>query len=93
MKQLDLFIKSNIDCECGYINHSLTDHDYKENLIKLEKIKNIITETGLDLSDNYYFFHKKLDFSCNAWDMENKEYLIMRNKFNDKLKELYLPLI
>jgi hypothetical protein len=92
MKQLELFILSDEPCRCDLVNHSLTEHDYRENLIKLEKIKDMILNTGFDLSSNYYYFHNKLNLDCNAWKENNIPYLTMRSSFRDELKKIYIPL-
>ena len=86
-KQLNLFIESDIECLCAKTNHALTQTEYDECLNKLIKIKDIIRNTGWDLSSLYYFYHDKVDALCNAWDVKNKKYLSMRSLFHSKYEE------
>lgn len=90
-KQLDLFIKSNIKCKCKN-PHALTAYEFEDAIRRAERIKNLITQHGWNLSRNYYHCMNKLDSSCNAWNVDNSPYLILRADYQDRVNKISIPI-
>jgi len=88
--QLELFIKSNIKCKCQN-PHALTDHEYEDTIRRVTRIKKLIIQHGWDLSRNYHHYMNKLDSSCNAWNVDNSPYLILRADYQDRVNEISIP--
>jgi hypothetical protein len=91
-RQLDLFIKSDKKCTCKS-KHALTADEFDFCLDQAQKLKRLILDHGWELSKNYFFYMDKLDNSCNAWNPENSDYLILRAGYQEKTEEAKIPLI
>ena len=89
--QLDMFIKTDIPCKCK-VKHIFTEYEAKDTINTLNRIKNLITEMGWELSVNYHHHLGKLDNSCNAWNTENTQYLILRAELQESLASVTIPL-
>jgi len=90
--QTDLFIKSEIECKCNS-KHALTAHEFQFCVDQAKRLKELILSHGWDLQYNYHFYMNKLDGSCNAWQTENAPYLILRAEYQDKAKEVKIPIL
>jgi len=88
--QLDLFIKSDIKCKCTN-KHALTAYEFEDAIKRVERISKLITQHGWDLARNYHHYMNKLDSSCNAWDVNNSPYLILRADYQDRVQEISIP--
>jgi hypothetical protein len=90
--QEDLFIKSYIPCKCGVVNHALQETEMKASLKKAIRIKKLILDHGWGLNINYYYHMDKLNGHCNAWNVTNSPYLIMRAGYQEEINETDIPL-
>ena len=93
MQQLELFVMSDLPCECPTANHILTVYETIDCLNHVERIKNLIVDNGFQLSFNYFEALNKVNEVCTAWKPENAIYLGMRSQFHKRMKEVTLPLL
>lgn len=91
-EQRELFVKSDIPCNCKKIDHAVTEYEFREAIFFLKKLKGLILTHGWDLSDNYYHHYFKINQGCNAWDSDNVEYLVFRSSFHKDMKTIEIPL-
>jgi len=89
--QQDLFIESNIDCECE-VNHALTRTEFENALKQANRIKKLILDHGWNLSKNYYHYMDKVNNNCNAWSLKNSPYLVLRSLYQEEVKTIAIPL-
>ena len=89
--QLDLFIKSDKQCKCNS-KHALTAHEFDFCLSQMQRIKKLILDHGWNLSHNYFYYMDKLDNTCNAWDPDNSDYLILRANYQEKTEKTKIRL-
>ena len=91
-KQGDLFIQSDIPCNCEKTKHAHTEIEFETHINQIQRIKQLVLDNGWDLSYIYYRYLDPLNYDCNAWDIENNKYLAMRGKFTKKVEKETIPL-
>jgi len=91
-KQGDLFIQSDIPCNCAKTKHAHTETEFITHIDQIQRIKQLVLDNGWDLSYIYYRYLDPLNYDCNAWDIENNKYLGMRGKFTKRVEKVIIPL-
>jgi hypothetical protein len=91
--QEDLFIESEILCQCSRTKHALTYAEYANTLSEAHRIKKLILDHGWDLQVNYFHYMDKTNGQCNAWNTENSPYLCLRANNQEEVEKATISLL
>jgi len=88
-----MFQHTWIPCECkASETHVFTSEEYGDAVKNCQLFSSLIKDHGWNLSVNYHCNFNKINGECNAWDVDNTPYLVLRGQAQDRYDWSGIPI-